>query len=154
MWARWRHDPFKMLLHLITFMHIIMRTPKPICIIQKMVAYMKGGTWSSLPPQPWSHGHALFYETNATHAFTHLLNTFIRVHFFWLQIPSLLPTMECIAFPWLGQSRVWNGFKNLLLKTFWWCGSTNSCTFTKPLLLSLITLYRLDHVGRNFLSNQ
>ena len=46
-----------------------------------MLAYMEGGAWSSLPPQPWGHGHALFYETNATHAFTPLLITFIRVHF-------------------------------------------------------------------------
>ena len=38
-----------------------------------MLAYMEGGTWSSLPPQPWGHGHLLFYETNATHAFSHLV---------------------------------------------------------------------------------
>ena len=61
--------------------------------------------------------------------------------------------MECIAFPWLGQRWVWNNFRNLLLKNFWWCGSANLCTFTKPLLLSLITLYGPDHVGRNLLSN-
>ena len=47
-----------------------------------MLAYMEGGTWSSLPPQPWGHGHLLFYATNATHAFSHLLITFTTVHFF------------------------------------------------------------------------
>ena len=61
--------------------------------------------------------------------------------------------MVCVAFPWLGQRRVWNGLRNLLLKTFWWCGSVNWCTSTETLLLSLITLYGPDDVGRNFLSN-
>ena len=61
-----------------------------------MLAYLESSTWSSLPPQPWGHGHVLFYETNATHAFTHLLITFTRVHFFGNRFPALV--VECIAF--------------------------------------------------------
>ena len=47
-----------------------------------MLAYMEGGTWSSMPPQPWGHGHVLFYEPNAIYAFTHLL--ILQEFFFWL----------------------------------------------------------------------
>ena len=56
-----------------------------------------GGTWSSLPPQPWGHGHVLFCETNATHAFTHLLITFTRVHFVGLQQKEERSTQRIMA---------------------------------------------------------
>ena len=47
-----------------------------------MLAYMEGGTWRSLPPQPCGPRHLLFYETIATHAFSLFLITFTMVHFF------------------------------------------------------------------------
>ena len=44
-----------------------------------MLAYMEGGTWSPLPPQPCGPRRLLFYETNA---FSLFLITFTMVHFF------------------------------------------------------------------------
>ena len=111
-----------------------------------MLVYMEGGTWTSLPPQSWAMD--MHYSMKLMcHMHSHLYLLHLQEFIFLVNRSPLLPSHGMHTFPWLVQSRVWNGFKNLLLKTFWWCGSANSCTSTKPLLLSFMTCMDLTMLG-------